>query len=71
MDVGYSETTGNCNLAWLGCGANQFQTEWYDQQSQHGCHRGSTPDSEDDAWVQVWVQLKKEKWLPILVSDTR
>src|SRR5206468_10278364 len=23
------------------------------------------PDSEDDAWVQVWVQLKKEKWLPI------
>ena len=23
------------------------------------------PDSEDDAWVQVWVQLKKKKWLPI------
>jgi hypothetical protein len=23
------------------------------------------PDSEDDAWVQMWVQLKKEKWLPI------
>src|SRR5258707_3660311 len=23
------------------------------------------PDSEDDAWVQVWVQLNEEKWLPI------
>ena len=22
-------------------------------------------------WVQVWVQLKKEKWSQFLVSDTR